>query len=313
MPLPSILEGKLRLPVIAAPMFLVSGPELVIESCKAGVLGTVPAANARPASEFSAWLDRIEAALADASKAAPYGVNISVHRTNERFDEDMEIIVRHKVPVVITILGKPDKVVQAVHAYGGIVLHDAVTERHARNAMAAGVDGIIALAGGAGGHTGWQNPFSLVREIRRFWDGCLILAGAISDGYAIRAAEVLGADLAYMGTRFSATVESLAPPEYKRMMVDSSAADILLTDRLTGINANYMRASLEAAGFDIEKLLAGGAPAPSEVLESVKAWRDLWSAGHGVSLIDDIPTTAELVARLEAEYRAASGSVTGSI
>jgi nitronate monooxygenase len=296
--LPSILQGRLRLPVIAAPMFLVSGPELTIEACKAGVLGTVPAANARPASAFSA--------LADAPAAAPYGVNISVHRTNERFDDDMETIVRHKVPVVITILGKPDKVVQAVHDYGGIVLHDAATERHARNAMAAGVDGIIALAGGAGGHTGWQNPFSLVREIRRFWDGCLILAGAISDGYAVRAAEILGADLAYMGTRFAATRESLATAAYKRMMVESRAGDILTTDRITGINANYMRASLEAAGFDIEKLLAGEAPAASEVLESVKAWRDLWSAGHGVSLIDDIPTTALLVERLEREYRDAS-------
>jgi nitronate monooxygenase len=305
MPLPTILEGRLRLPVIAAPMFLVSGPELAIEACKAGVLGTVPAANARPASAFAAWLDPIEAELADAPNAAPWGVNISVHSANERFDEDMATVIRHKAPVVITILGKPDKVVQAVHGYGGIVLHDAATERHARNAMAAGVDGIIALAGGAGGHTGWQNPFSLVREIRRFWDGCLILAGAISDGYGVRAAEVLGADLAYMGTRFAATAESLAQPEYKQMLVDSRAGDILTTDRITGINANYMRASLEAAGFDIEKLLAGGAPAPSEVLESVKAWRDLWSAGHGVTLIDDIPTTAALVDRLEAEYRAA--------
>ena len=305
MPLPSILEGTLRLPVIAAPMFLVSGPALVIEACKAGVLGTVPAANVRPASAFEKWLVQIEAALTDVPDAAPYGVNISVHRTNERFDEDMEIIARHRVPVVITILGKPDKVVAAVHAYGGIVLHDAATERHARNAMAAGVDGIIALAGGAGGHTGWQNPFSLVREIRRFWDGCLILAGAISDGYGVRAAEVLGADLAYMGTRFAATAESLAQPEYKQMMVESRAGDILLTDRITGINASYMRASLEAAGFDIEKLFAGEAPAASEVLESVKAWRDLWSAGHGVSLIDDVPATAELVDRLAREYRAA--------
>jgi nitronate monooxygenase len=305
MPLPSILEGRLRLPVIAAPMFLVSGPELTIEACKAGVLGTVPAANARPASAFAAWLERIEAELAAAPDAAPYGVNIAAHRTNERFDEDMATILRHQVPVVITILGKPDKVVEAVHGYGGIVLHDAATERHARNAMAAGVDGIIALAGGAGGHTGWQNPFSLVREIRRFWDGCLILAGAISDGYGVRAAEILGADLAYMGTRFAATAESRAQPDYKQMMVDSRAGDILATDRITGVTANYLRASLEAAGHDITKLLAGEAPAPSEILESAKAWRDLWSAGHGVTLIDDVPTTAALVERLEAEYRAA--------
>ena len=305
MPLPGILEGRLRLPVIAAPMFLVSGPDLVIAACKAGVLGTFPAANARPLAEFEAWLGRIEAELAGAPDAAPYGVNISVHRTNERFDGEMQSIVRHRSPVVITILGKPDKVVEAVHAYGGIVLHDAVTERHARNAIAAGVDGIIALAGGAGGHTGWQNPFSLVREIRGFWDGCLILAGAISDGYGVRAAEVLGADLSYMGTRFAATAESLATDVCKQMMVDCRAGDILLTDRLTGINANYMAPSLTAAGLDVDKLLAGEAPAPSEILESVKAWRDYWSAGHGVSVIDDIPATAALVARLEAEYRAA--------
>lgn len=306
MPLPRILEGRLRLPVIAAPMFLVSGPALTVEACRAGVLGTVPAANARPASEFAKWLGLIEEALSEVPHAAPYGVNISVHRENERFEEDMETIVRHRTPVVITILGKPDKVVEAVHAYGGIVLHDAATERHARNAIAAGVDGIIALSGGAGGHTGWQNPFSLVREIRRFWDGCLILAGSISDGYGVRAAEVLGADLAYMGTRFAATRESLAPPAYKKMMVDARAGDILTTDRVTGVAANYMRPSLEAAGFDIEKLLEGDAPAPSEVLESVKAWRDLWSAGHGVTLIDDIPATADLVERLAAEYASAS-------
>ncbi len=303
MPLPPQLDNRLRLPVIAAPMFLVSGPELVMEACMAGVLGTLPAANARPVGELDSWIARIESALD--GEAAPFGVNIVVHRTNERFEEEMEIVVRRRVPVVITILGKPRKVVDAVHAYGGIVLHDALTRRHARYAMEAGVDGIIALAGGAGGHTGWQNPFSLVREIRRVWDGCLILAGAISDGYGVRAAEVLGADLAYMGTRFAATKESLISDAQKRMMVECTAADILCTDRLTGVNANYMKPSLEAAGLDIEKLLAGAAPDTAGILESAKAWRDLWSAGHGVSVIDDVPGVAELVDRLEKEYRAA--------
>jgi len=306
MPLPSLLEGRLRLPVIAAPMFLVSGPELVIECCKAGVVGTVPAANARPAAEFEKWVLQIEAALADVPNAAPWGANISVRRGNERLEEDLDICVRHKVPVVITILGKPDRVVEAVHSYGGIVLHDAATERHARNAMAAGVDGIIALAGGAGGHTGWQNPFSLVREIRRFWDGCLILAGAISDGYGVRAAEVLGADLAYMGTRFTATQESLAPEAMKRMIVDCKATDILCENQLTGLPANYMVPSLTAAGIDVEKLRAGEPPDAAGVEDNVRSWRDLWSAGHGVSIIDDVPATADLVQRLEAEYRAAS-------
>ncbi len=309
MPLPSILEGRLRLPVIAAPMFLVSGPDLVIACCKAGIVGTVPAANARPPAAFEAWVEQIEAALAGAPDAAPHfapwGANISVRRGNERLEEDLDICVRHRIPVVITILGKPDRVVEAVHGYGGIVLHDAATERHARNAMAAGVDGIIALSGGAGGHTGWQNPFSLVREIRRFWDGCLILAGAISDGYAVRAAEVLGADLAYMGTRFTATAESLAPDAMKQMIVDCKATDILTENHLTGLAANYMVPSLEAAGIDVEKLRAGALPDAAGVENSVKAWRDLWSAGHGVSVIDDVPAVAELVDRLEAEYRAA--------
>ncbi len=305
MPLPGILEGRLRLPVIAAPMFLVSGPELVIECCKAGVVGTVPAANARPAAAFEAWVEKIEAALADAPDAAPWGANISVRRGNERLEEDLDICVRHEVPVVITILGKPDRVVEAVHSYGGIVLHDAATERHARNAIAAGVDGIIALAGGAGGHTGWQNPFSLVRELRGFWDGCLILAGAISDGYAVRAAEVLGADLAYMGTRFTATTESLAPEAMKQMIVDCRATDIITENHLTGLAANYMVPSLEAAGIDVEKLKAGILPDAAGVEDHVKAWRDLWSAGHGVSVIDDIPPVAVLVDRLEREYRAA--------
>lgn len=308
MPLPSMLEGRLRLPVIAAPMFLVSGPELVIECCKAGVVGTVPAANARPPAEFEKWVQQIEAALADAPDAAPWGANISVRRGNERLADDLDICVRHKVPVVITILGKPDRVVEAVHSYGGIVLHDAATERHARNAMAAGVDGIIALAGGAGGHTGWQNPFSLVREIRRFWDGCLILAGAISDGAGIRAAEVLGADLAYMGTRFTATQESLAPEAMKRMIVDCKATDILTENHLTGLPANYMIPSLQAAGIDVAKLRAGETPDAAGVEDNVKTWRDIWSAGHGVSVIDDVPATADLVARLEAEYRAACGT-----
>ncbi|UCH73160.1 MAG: nitronate monooxygenase [Rhodospirillales bacterium] len=307
MPLPEILQGRLRLPVIAAPMFLVSGPELLIACCKAGIVGTVPAANARPPLEFEKWVARIETALADAPGAAPWGANISVRRGNERLEADLDICVRHRIPVVITILGKPDRVVEAVHGYGGIVLHDAATERHARNAIAAGVDGIIALAGGAGGHTGWQNPFSLVREIRRIWDGCLILAGAISDGHAVRAAEVLGADLAYMGTRFTATRESMAPEAMKQMIVDCKATDILTENHLTGLPANYMIPSLEAAGIDVDKLRAGELPDAAGVEDSVKAWRDLWSAGHGVSVIDDVPPVSELVARLEREYRAACG------
>ncbi|MDQ8020314.1 MAG: nitronate monooxygenase [Moraxellaceae bacterium] len=304
MSLPTLFQGRLRIPAIAAPMFLVSGPELVIATCTAGVAGSFPALNARPSSQFDMWLGQIGDAL-DAD-AAPYGVNLILHASNVRLADDLALCVSHKVPFVITSLGHPGKVVEAVHGYGGLVLADVIHATHARKVAAAGVDGIIAIASGAGGHAGSQSAFSLIREIREFWDGLLILGGAISDGAGIRAAETLGADLAYLGTRFIATQESRAQPDYKRMVVDSNAADIVYTDVISGANANFLMPSLAAAGYSRDTLHpAAGKAVLKDLAEEAKAWRDTWSAGHGVATIHDVPPTGELVARLGREYEAA--------
>lgn len=312
MPLPASLLGRFRVPAIAAPMFLVSGPELVIAACRAGVAGTLPALNARPAAQLDAWLGEIDAALArcgrdqPAAPCAPHGVNLILHASNDRLQEDLATIVRHRVPIVITSLGHPGEVVKAVHAYGGLVFSDVIHAYHARKAIAAGVDGIIAVAAGAGGHAGGQGVISLVREIREFWDGVLVAAGSISDGAAVRAAEVLGADFAYMGTRFVATRESMAPEAYKQMIVDCGAADIVYTDAISGANANFLWPSLQQAGYDRDALaVSAGKGKLHDMSEEARAWRDVWSAGHGVATIHDIPTVAQLVDRLADEYRAA--------
>lgn len=310
MSLPDDFRNALRLPAIAAPMFLVSGPELVIACCQAGVAGTLPALNARPASQLDDWLTQIDTTRNEAQSAhqpfAPYGINLILHASNTRLREDVETVVRHRVPFVITSLGHPGVIVEAVHSYGGLVFSDVIHAHHARKAVEAGVDGIIAVAAGAGGHAGTQSPFSLVREIREFWNGCLILGGAISDGYGIRAAEVLGADLAYLGTRFIATAEARAQPAYKQMLVDSRAQDIVYTDAISGANANFLLPSLTAAGHTRESLHAGiGKAALKDLAEEAKAWRDVWSAGHGVANIHDAPHVAELVKRLRGEYLAA--------
>ncbi|WP_347247837.1 nitronate monooxygenase [Zoogloea sp.] len=312
MSLPTAFRGTMRVPAIAAPMFLVSGPELVIETCKAGVAGTFPALNARSSAQLDDWLGRINGALAIARSAdpsapiAPYGVNLILHASNPRVEPDLEFICRHKVPFVITSLGHPGDVVKAVHGYGGLVFSDVIHAYHARKAAAAGVDGIIAVAGGAGGHAGTQSAFSLIREIREFWDGALVLGGAISDGHAVRAAEVLGADLAYMGTRFIATRESNAQDAYKQMLVDAGAADIVYTDAVSGTNANFLWPSLERLGHRREELVQGVGKGKLKALaDEAKAWRDVWSAGHGVANIHDIPSVHELCARLATEYRAA--------
>lgn len=312
MPIPTAFRGRLRVPAIAAPMFLVSGPELVIATCKAGVAGSFPALNARPAAQLDQWLGEIGAALAAHRAAqpdaacAPYGVNLILHPTNKRLDEDLALLVKHRVPFVVTSLGHPGEVVKAVHGYGGLVFSDVIHAYHAKKAAAAGVDGIIAVCGGAGGHAGTQSMVSLIREIRSFWDGVLVAAGSISDGAGIRAAEVLGADLAYMGTRFIATREALAQPEYKQMLVDCGAADIVYTDAISGTNANFMWPSLEKAGFERAQLAVGhGKGKIHDMADEARAWRDVWSAGHGVASIHDVPAVAELVDRLAAEYRAA--------
>jgi nitronate monooxygenase len=319
MSLPASLEGALRIPVIGAPMFIVSVPELVLAQCKAGIIGAFPALNARPESMLDEWLARINEELAahqdrnPEAPAAPYAVNQIVHQSNDRLEHDVEMCVKHKVPIVITSLRPPAEVIDAVHSYGGVVFHDVINIRHARKAIEQGADGIITVCAGAGGHAGTTSPFALVKEVREVFDGTIILAGSMSRGNDVLAAQAMGADLAYLGTRFIATEEANAPLEYKQMLVESAAADILYTDFFSGVHGSYLRASIVNAGFDADNLPEGnmhqmdfGTGGKSKV----KAWRDIWSAGQGVGTIDDIPPVAELVDRLEAEYRDAASRLT---
>ncbi|GBD42999.1 Nitronate monooxygenase [bacterium HR40] len=305
MPLPLRLDRRLRLPVVVAPMFLVSGPELVIAACRAGVLGTFPALNQRTSEGFRTWLAQIAEALAPHPDAAPFGVNLIVHRSNRRLEADVAACVAHRVPVVITSLGAVPDLVREVHAYGGLVFHDVTTRRHAEKAAEAGVDGLILVCAGAGGHAGTLNPFAFVAEVRKLFSGTLLLAGAISTGRDILAARAMGADLAYMGTRFIATRESLAADAYKRLLVEAGAGDIVYTAAVSGIPGNFLRSSLEAAGIDPSAPPHASAIATELADASARAWRDIWSAGQGVAAIDDIPTVAELVERLERQYRQA--------
>ncbi len=304
MALPPQLEGRLRLPLVCAPMFLVSGPELVIAACRSGVLGTFPALNRRSSEEFGAWLDEIEAALDGDPAAAPFGVNLIVHRSNRRLERDLGRCVEHRVPLVITSLGAVPDLVREIHAYGGLVFHDVANRRHAEKAAEAGVDGLVLVCGGAGGHAGTLNPFAFTAEVRRLFSGTLLLAGALSTGGDVLAARAMGVDLAYMGTRFIATRESRAPEEYKRLLCEAGAADIVYTSAVSGIPGSFLRQSLEAAGVD-----AGGGARNDLAAElekgEVRAWRDIWSAGQGVAAIEDVPPVAELVARLEREYEEA--------
>lgn len=294
-------------------MFLVSGPELVIAACNAGITGTFPALNERTTEGFGAWLDQIEDAT---SGDVPYGVNLIVHRSNPRVQADLEVCVAHEVPLIITSLGAVSEVVDAVHSYGGVVFHDVTNARHANKAVEAGADGLILVAGGAGGHAGTFNPFGLLAEIRNFWDGTVVLAGAISSGRDAAAAIAMGADFAYMGTRFIATKESAAPPEYKQMVCDVGPADIVYTPAVSGVPANFMGPSLRDNGFDMEKLREPGHVdfgAKLTVSDEAKAWKTIWSAGHGVAAIHDIPSVGELTDRLEAEYRAAIAALAATI
>lgn len=310
MSLPEKLREGLAIPAIAAPMFLVSGPDLVVEACRNGVIGTFPALNQRSSEGYEAWLEEIERRLSDVGAQtghapAHYGVNLIVHKTNTRVERDLEITVRHKVPLVITSLGAAREVVDAVHSYGGFVFHDVIHLHHARKAADAGVDGIIAVAAGAGGHAGTLSPFGFVAEIRAFFDKTVVLSGAISNGSQIAAARLMGADLAYLGTRFICTRESLAPEGFKEMIVAANAKDIVYTDAISGVKANFLRASIVAAGGDPDNLPAHSGMRVTAEGEA-KAWRDIWSAGHGVGDIHDIPTTAELCSRLIQEYRGAA-------
>ena len=308
MPLPKIFQNALSIPAIGSPMFLVSFPPLVTAQCKAGIVGTFPHVNARTSEQFDQWLTDIEVDLA-AHKAAnpsavvaPYGVNLIVHRTNARFEPDLALVVKHRVPFVITCLGHPGKVVEAVHAYGGTVFCDVTSAAHARKSVDAGVDGLICVGAGAGGHASNQSAISLVREIREFWDGCLVLGGGINDGHQIRAAEALGADLVYMGTRFIATQESNAQQEFKQMVIDSDVSDLVYTDRLSGVHANFLKPSLEKWGVDVSKLPPKTPDMSSLTDTTAKLWKDLWSAGQGVATIHDSPAVATLVTRIADEY-----------
>jgi nitronate monooxygenase len=300
------LRRRLRLPVVAAPMFLVSGPELVIAAGTAGVLGGLPSINARSAEELERWLVQIEQGL----QGAPYAVNLIVRSEGEpRYEADLALLERFRAPVVITSVGQPRAVVERIHGYGGLVFHDVATMRHAHKAMEAGVDGLILLLAGAGGHTGSANPFAFVRQVRSVWQGAILVAGGISDGAAILAIQALGADFAYMGTRFAATRESLAGEEYKSLLVSQSTADVITTDRISGMNATFLRGSIARAGLDPDNLPERLGLFKPAIPSHVRAWRDVWSGGHGVGLIEDVPSTAELVRRLELEYHAARVSL----
>ena len=297
MTIPSQLAGRLAIPAIVAPMFLISGPDLVVECCKAGLLGTFPALNQRTTDGFIEWLDDIDSRLDGA--AAPYGVNLIVHRTNSRLQADLEVIVKRKVPLVITSLGTVREVIDAVHSYGGLVFHDVISARHAEKATRAGADGLIAVSAGAGGHAGTISPFALIDEIRGIFDGALVLAGALSRGRHIAAAELMGADYGYFGSHFIPAAESLASPEQKRMMVEARAADIVHTDKVTGIHANFMRASLAANGL----LDAPGHVGALDLEGEARAWKTIWSAGHGVGAIKAIRPARAICEDLIAEYR----------
>ncbi|WP_166365943.1 NAD(P)H-dependent flavin oxidoreductase [Pseudomonas akapageensis] len=309
MSLPAQLEKHLRLPIVAAPMFLISNPQLVLACCRNGVVGSFPALNQRESSGFKAWLEEIETGLAKLEKPAPYAVNLIVHHSNPRLQADLAICIEHKVPIVITSLGAVKELVDAVHGYGGLVFHDVTTRRHAEKAAEAGVDGLIAVAAGAGGHAGTWSPFALIAEIRQFFDKTLLLAGCLNKGHEILAAQLLGADLAYLGTRFIASRESLAPDAYKQMLLEAKAVDIVHTAAVSGVPASFMRQSLEAAGFDLAALQGKGemnfGAKLKPISDEAKAWKTVWSAGQGVGAIDDLPSVDELIARLDNEYRQA--------
>ena len=308
MALPAVLQN-LTLPVVASPMFIVSYPELVLAQCKAGIVGSFPALNARPAELLDEWLTQMGEAL-DAHRAAhpgarigPIAVNQIVHQSNVRLEHDVRVCVEHKVPIFITSLRAPAKeIIDAVHSYGGIVLHDVINLRHAQKALEAGVDGLILVAAGAGGHAGMLSPFALVGEVRRIFDGPIVLSGSIANGGSILAAQAMGADLAYMGTRFIATQEAHAVDDYKRAIVDASASDIVYTNLFTGVHGNYIRESIVNAGLDPEALPASDKTAMNFASDKAKAWKDIWGAGQGVGLMDDVPNVSELVARLKQEY-----------
>ena len=314
MALPPILSERLRLPIVAAPLFIISTPDLVIAQCKAGIVGSFPALNARPAEELDRWLERITTELAEYDAAnpdnlsAPFAVNQIVHGSNDRLQHDVEMCVKWKVPIVITSLGAKEFVNEAVHSYGGIVLHDIINNRFAKKAIDKGADGLIAVAAGAGGHAGTLSPFALIQEIREWFDGPLLLSGSIANGEAVLAAIAMGADLAYIGSSFIATQEANAEQPYKQSLVDSSSDDIVLSNLFTGVHGNYLKPSIVAAGLDPDNLpesdvskMSFGSGGSS----SAKAWKDIWGCGQGIAAIKGVLTTQELVDSIESQYTSA--------
>ncbi|MFG6496192.1 nitronate monooxygenase [Fictibacillus sp. UD] len=312
--LPIKLSNQLILPVINAPMFLVSSPDMVIESCKNGIIGTFPLLNARTSDLLENWMKHIKEELEKSqtedpsAKIAPWGVNLIVHRTNKRFEEDLALIKKYEPPVVITSLGNPSDVAKIVHEYGGLVFSDVISLDHARKAAKTGIDGLILVCSGAGGHGGTLNPFAFLKAVKEFWDGLTILAGAISTGEEILAAKILGADLVYMGTRFIATQESSASEEYRQMLIESTLEDLVYTDAISGIKGNYLLPSLQKAGFDVENLMKQDSIDLSFSETKAKAWKDIWSAGQGVGSVKKISTVKEVVDDLKSEYQKALDS-----
>jgi nitronate monooxygenase len=312
------LHGRLSLPAIAAPLFIISVPDLVVAQCCAGIVGSMPSLNARPASQLDEWLCEIEERLAahdiahPARPAAPYAINLIVHRSNDRLEHDLAVVERHRVPLVITSLGARPEVNQAVHGYGGHVLHDVINQRFARKAVEKGADGLVLVAAGAGGHAGNLSPFALVTETRAWFDGPLALSGAIAHGGAILAAEAVGADFAYLGSAFIATAEARAETGHKQMVVDHAAEDIVYTDLITGVHGNYLKPSLVRAGIDPENLAAHDAAKMDFGGNRVKKWKDIWGSGQGIGAVDAVRPAASLVARLRAEYAAARRRLGGA-
>ena len=307
MALPPILQN-LSLPVIGSPMFIVSNPDLVIAQCRGGIVGSFPALNARPKEELDVWLTLIREALGPSD--APFAVNQIVHASNDRLEHDLGVCARHRVPMIITSLRAPGEVVKRVHDWGGIVFHDVTNLRHAEKALEAGVDGLILVAAGAGGHAGRLSPFALVAEVRRIWDGPIALSGAITQGQQVLAAQAMGADLAYVGTRFIATAEANAAERYKAMIVESSAADIVYTPFFSGVHGNYLKPSIAAQGLDPDALPEADKTKMSFGTNRVRPWKDIWGAGQGVGSITDAPPAGEVIARLAREYEAARAALT---
>jgi nitronate monooxygenase len=312
--LPDILKDTLSVPVVGAPLFIISHPDLVLAQCKAGVVGSFPALNARPAEQLDEWLSQITEELASYKaanpdkKVAPFAVNQIVHRSNNRLEHDLQMCVKHKVPIVITSLGAVPEVNEAVHSYGGIVLHDIINDRHAKSAIKKGADGLIAVAAGAGGHAGTLSPFALIQEIRQWFDGPLLLSGSIANGGAVLAAQAMGADLAYIGSPFIATTEARAMEDYKQAIADYSAKDIVYTNLFTGVHGNYLKPSIEKAGLDPDNLPESDPSAmnfASGGNTDAKAWKDIWGCGQGIGAIDKVQPTADFVAKLVREYHEA--------